>query len=464
MAGSFFVSIFVVFLTDIMGFSEGQASSFYGSFFALSWGVAPLGGLLIDRLFGARLSYILGSALLVVGYGLLGISVFTLAPVLVYPSFAIVLLGSGTSRACNMKLLSGIYVSSGRENEMHSGYALYYVFVNMAAILPKILAPTLRHLGSPHFAYGLLFSMASFLIVLTLVCLFLANKVLSQADQTRRYVYSPKSAFTITIGYLFFGAMLTFLVRYSLFSNILFLSVTGLTLVLFFYEAARSSKIEKAHLALIFFLSLEAVFFAFPFTEISTTLLFYEIDIAQPFAVFGHMVDPMVFQTFNPLWVTLLSPLFVLYYRYEERRRRSIPLPYKFAIGMALSSLAFFTLALSALYPGAGDKVSVFWLIGAHFLEATAEILISALGVSTVMRYAPQRSIGLVTGIWFLSRAVSKIAGGAMAGHAGMQQNLSATLSLSRYAHFFGMFGVITSVFFVLTLALAPLLTKLEKV
>lgn len=463
MAGQLFLSVFAVFFTDVMGFSQLKASAFYGSFFALSWGLTPIGGLLIDRVFGARLSLIVGSFLSGLGYLCLGIVIFTGRLSFVYPGFAVMLLGAGSTRACGIKLLSGAYAASNRSNEMHSGFALYYVSVNLAAIISLILGPTLRHIGSPHTAYGIIFFFSSLMICITLFVLFSSYRALELADNQTHFTPRARNILLVILGYLGAGVALAFLVRYSVFSNALFFVIMVLALSLFFLEMGRSQRSDRFHLALILFLSIESILFALPFTEINTALLFYELHNAQSVVIFGHSLDPITLQSFNPIWIVILSLLFALYYKREEKSGKAVPLPYKFAIGMAFSSLAFLTLSVSTHFPLSSGKISVVWFGAAHLFEALGEMLIAALGTSTVMRYAPQKSIGLVTGVWYLSNSTAMIIGGMIASHTGIGDRFTVAESLPLYSHFFGWFSLATALFFVFMFSLAPLLTKLEK-
>jgi len=59
--------------------------------------------------------------------------------------------------------------------------------------------------------------------------------------------------------------------------------------------------------------------------------------------------------------------------------------------------------------------VSPWWLVGLYFLHTIGELCLSPVGLSIVTKLAPQRVVGSMMGVWFLSIAT----GNKLAGFAG---------------------------------------------
>jgi POT family proton-dependent oligopeptide transporter len=64
---------------------------------------------------------------------------------------------------------------------------------------------------------------------------------------------------------------------------------------------------------------------------------------------------------------------------------------------------------------GGGIRVSPWWLFGLYFLHTIGELCLSPVGLSIVTKLAPQRIVGAMMGLWFLSIAF----GNKLAGWAG---------------------------------------------
>ena len=100
---------------------------------------------------------------------------------------------------------------------------------------------------------------------------------------------------------------------------------------------------------------------------------------------------------------------------------------------------------------GTSAKVSPLWLIMSWALVICGEMLISPIGLSVTSKLAPNAFKAQMMSIWFLSDAVA--------------QALNAQI-VRLYSHetevmYFGVVGIITIVFGILLLILAPRIKKL---
>jgi POT family proton-dependent oligopeptide transporter len=113
--------------------------------------------------------------------------------------------------------------------------------------------------------------------------------------------------------------------------------------------------------------------------------------------------------------------------------------------------LGFALIVPAAKVAQTGVKVSPWWLIGLYFLHTIGELCLSPVGLSIVTKLAPQRIVGAMMGVWFVSIAV----GNLMAGMAG---GLFQTLPLPK------LFGAVAGAAFaaaLILLAISPWLRKL---
>ena len=132
--------------------------------------------------------------------------------------------------------------------------------------------------------------------------------------------------------------------------------------------------------------------------------------------MFGFTYPSSWFQSVEPLFVIIFSPVFAWIWLSLARKRREPSSPAKFAWGLVFMGLSFLVLvpAGSMARSGTGIRVSPMWLIVSYFVSELGELCLSPVGLSVVTKLAPVRIVGLMMGVWFLSNALgNKLAGWA---------------------------------------------------
>lgn len=126
------------------------------------------------------------------------------------------------------------------------------------------------------------------------------------------------------------------------------------------------------------------------------------------------LANTELFQSINPLFIILLTPLLVLLFSYLRKRKREVTTASKFGMALFISGcsaliMVFAIMSVSSVYL---DKTSPYWLWGTYFVFTISELLLSPIGLSLVSKLAPARLTALLMGGWFLSTAI----GGKLAG------------------------------------------------
>jgi POT family proton-dependent oligopeptide transporter len=122
------------------------------------------------------------------------------------------------------------------------------------------------------------------------------------------------------------------------------------------------------------------------------------------------------FQAANPLYIALMAPVFSWFWIALQRRGREPSTPAKFALGLALLAVGFYTMVCAGQRVDAGQTVGMSWLCAAYFFNTCGELCISPVGLSAVTKLAPPRLASLVMGLWFGSMAIANAIGGDYAG------------------------------------------------
>jgi len=141
---------------------------------------------------------------------------------------------------------------------------------------------------------------------------------------------------------------------------------------------------------------------------------------------FMAVINPEVYQSWNPFWVIFLTPVVVAFFQWRLGRGSPIPTARKLLYGMMLTTAALLLMSLAGLFSNDGtDKVSGLWLMSFYMLVTFGELCLSPMGLSLVTKLSPKRLVGLTMGGWFMATAF----GNNFSGFFGGIQHLMSPVS-----------------------------------
>jgi POT family proton-dependent oligopeptide transporter len=127
--------------------------------------------------------------------------------------------------------------------------------------------------------------------------------------------------------------------------------------------------------------------------------------------------NPELFQSINPGFVMLLTPLFALIWGMLRMRKKEPSTMNKMSLGMIFASVCWIVMLLAVYNTNNGtDKASAIWLIGATLWITMGELCLSPIGLSLVNKMAPARLGAMMMGGWFLSSAIGNKISGTVGG------------------------------------------------
>lgn len=128
------------------------------------------------------------------------------------------------------------------------------------------------------------------------------------------------------------------------------------------------------------------------------------------------VVNTELFQSVNPFFVIILTPLVVAFFAYLRRRNREPSTPTKIAWGLLISSLSTFMMVAAVYFCNNGvEKASMWWLFGCYGVITAGELLLSPMGLSLVSKLSPPRFTSLMMGGWFLATSIGNKLSGVLA-------------------------------------------------
>jgi dipeptide/tripeptide permease len=132
------------------------------------------------------------------------------------------------------------------------------------------------------------------------------------------------------------------------------------------------------------------------------------------------VVDSVVYQSWNPIFVILFTPLVVAFFAARTRKGAAISTPRKLLYGMLLTAASMGVMAIAGFaYESAGTKVAGMWLVGTYAVITVGELCLSPMGLSLVTKLSPKRLVGMMMGGWFCATAF----GNKLSGFFGEIQN-----------------------------------------
>ena len=126
------------------------------------------------------------------------------------------------------------------------------------------------------------------------------------------------------------------------------------------------------------------------------------------------LANTELFQSINPLFIVVLTLIFVPLFDFLRKRGKEPTTASKFGMALFISGLSalvmvFAVMSVPSIY---GFKAAPVWLWGTYFVFTISEIFLSPIGLSLVSKLAPARLTALMMGGWFLSTSIGgKIAG-----------------------------------------------------
>ncbi|MES2837414.1 MAG: peptide MFS transporter [Bacteroidota bacterium] len=128
------------------------------------------------------------------------------------------------------------------------------------------------------------------------------------------------------------------------------------------------------------------------------------------------LVSTELFQSINPFFVVVLTPVVVAFFVFLRRRKKEPSTPAKIAWGLVISGLSTLVMVAAVYVSSNGAvKASPLWLFGCYGVITVGELFLSPMGLSLVSKLSPPRFTALMMGGWFLSTSIGNKLSGILA-------------------------------------------------
>jgi len=475
------VGILLLYLTNTTtggkGFPRAMGADIVGTFIALVYLTPFIGGLIADRYLGYIRSIFFGGSLMAAGY--LGLALP--GDTTMYISLGCIIVGNGFFKPNISTLLGNMYNTDELRPLKDNAYNIFYMGINIGALVCNFAAAILRNKIGWWAAFsaagvGLIIGLIWLAFNLKHVKSYDVKKPMQEGDMPFSKIFS-----SVFLPMIIFAVIGWFIPGNFMGSDSNDAFVFACVPVIYFYTnlwiKARAED-KKGIGALLFIFAISIIFWTI-YNQNSTGLTIWAeshtdrsipkfmekpadaiytlqnlstepretdkldqymrvetdgtgeaIKTMGPDPYFVNMPkdkwpangvakvgNTELFQSINPFFIVVFTPLLIAFFAYMARRRRPVTTARKFAWALIISGLSalvmvFAAMSVPSIYT---HKVSPIWLFLTYGIFTVSEICLSPIGLSFVSKLAPQRLTALMMGGWFLSTSLGGKVAGVMA-------------------------------------------------
>jgi POT family proton-dependent oligopeptide transporter len=375
-------ALLVYFMTKQLLLGQAQASLIYGAYTACAYFTPIIGGIMVDRFLGKRRAIIIGASVMAAGHFMMAFEP------LFYLALATIALGNGLFLPTLPSQVGDLYQRD--DPRRGRAYNVYYVGINIGGFLAPLACGTLGELYGWHYGFGL----AGLGMLAGLLIYLLGGKHL---PPDRPLAQQPQA------------------VPAAAFDRRTVLMLVGIGVAVTVFRAA--------------------------YEQVGNTVALWS-DSGVDRQAGGWLIPVTWFQSLNPLFVMLMTPPLLAYWRRRADAAGDQAPAQRMALGALILAAAYLLLA-GLVWLGDGQPTPWPWLALFFAAFTFGELFILPTGLGLFARLAPQGRTTTTVGAWFLIIFSGSLSAGAVG-------------SLwSRLDH---------SVFFVLLAALSALAALLLKI
>ena len=350
-----------------LGFSTAKSAQIYGLYTMLVYLMGVPGGWIADRFLGHYRAVLVGGIIIACGHFSMAFPSLTSF----YLGLGLIIIGTGLLKPNVSTIVGTLYTRDDPRRD--AGFSMFYMGINLGAFISPLICGWLGqkinwHAGFAAAGVGMCFGIVQYVY---------GRKYLVPASEVKESKVEPTAPNAPQAGPAF-------------------------------------TREDWGRIFAASILTLFALIFWAGFEQAGSSLNLFA-DRATRLTILGFNYPSSWFQSVEPLFVILFSPIFAMIWLGLGSRNPSSPA--KFTFGLFILSLSFLLVVPAAKYfQASGQRVSPWWLIGLYFLQMVGELCLSPVGLSMVTKLSPPRIVGFMMGVWFFATAMGNYVAGWVAG------------------------------------------------
>jgi len=370
-------ALLVYYMTKELAMPQAQASWIYGTYTAFAYFTPIIGGLIADRFIGRRTAVLLGGSIMAVGHFMMAFEG------LFYPALATIALGNGLFLPSLPSQVQTLYAAD--DPRRITAFNVYYVGINLGAILAPLICGTLGELYGWHWGFG---------AAGIGMCIGLAIYIGGSH-------HLPESVRQVQ------GRDVSATVHSNSFGQRLGLLLGVIAMVVVFRGA---------------------------YEQIGNTVaLWTDSDVDR--GVGTRTIPSTWFQALNPLLVFVLTPLLLWIWRKRMQPGDQLAPARRMAIGAFIVAASFVMLAVIAqASEAAGVPAHWTWLVLFLLVYTTGELFILPTGLALFGNLAPGAVAATSIALWFSASFAGNLLAGALGSWWSRMEHMTFFLLMAAVA------------------------------
>ena len=399
-------ALLVYYMTKQLRIEQQQASMIYGLYTATVFLTPLAGGVLADRWLGRKAAVILGASIMACGHFMMA------SESLFFPALVVIATGSGLFIPSLPAQIDGLYARD--DPRRRSAYNIYYVGINLGALLAPLVVGTVGELYGWHWG----FTVAGIGMGIGLLTYLAGSRNLprttgGEVNRSAEVLGGTEDRVPPSRGAL------------------------------------------RERISLLLCIAACVVVFRSAYEQLGNTVALW-LDTGVDRTVTAHWSVPMTwFMALNPLLVFSLTPLLVSRWTRKAALGREPSSVIKMWTGALLVCGSYVMLAAAAWWASAhGLQTSWLWFLAFFVLMTLGELHILPVGLGLFGRLAPKGLASTAIATWYLAGFFGNLIAGWLGG----------LWSVIGHAAFFALVGILALVAGVLLLLLVPWSLRVESV
>ena len=442
-------ALFMLYMVQALLFDKEFASQVYGSYTGLVYLTPLIGGYIADRYWGNRRSIITGALVMAVGQFLLFSSAcwyqdVALAKWLMFVGLGLLVLGNGFFKPNISTMVGHLYTPD--DSRKDAAFTIFYMGVNLGSMIAPLVCGLVGNTGRPEdFKWGFLASSIGMLLAAVIFQCLKNRYVVDPEGRPIGMVPRREPAPVVATPTKSLSPRTLVMVGSTLLLTLLFsvnwsgeggvwagadwigslIYATAIVIPVVILTDRSLTRQEKTHIGVIYIIAFFVIFFWAAYEQAGASLTFFA-DEQTDRHVFGWEMPASYFQSFNPVMIVTLAPLFASLWSFLGRHGWEPSSPRKQSVGLLLLALGYLFIAMGVKDVVPGTKVSMVWLTGLYLIHTMGELCLAPIGLSLVYKLSPARFSSLLMGVWYLSTSAANKFAGVLSGfypEAGVQKS-----------------------------------------
>jgi len=345
----------IYYMTKELQYTQASASLVFGAYAAGVYLTPIFGGMIADRWLGRRPAVVIGGLLMALGHFMMAFES------LFFPAMAVIAIGNGLFLPNLPSQVTLLYPKD--DPRAGAAFNVYYVGINLGAFLAPLVCGTLGEVYGWHYGFGA----AGVGMCLGLVVYLWGGKYLP--PEASRPSGRP-------------GAV--------------------------------ASDEGMSNVPLLVGVALAVMLFRIAYEQTGNTFAVWS-DAAVARQAFGMTIPVTWFQSLNPMFVFLFSPLLVRMWNARAARGLGTPALRRMAQGALGIGVSYALLAgLIVLAAGSGFAIGWPWMVLFFAVFTLAELYILPVGLGLFATLAPKRFAATTVAAWFFCSFTGNLLSGVI--------------------------------------------------